>query len=395
MKWFNKERRSAMLTFFVETMALLTDKEGHALDAEYRDFTAEMQAEGHSFFVYLSSNPNGLASCCRLRSTIEENVFSFTNGLTGVMTGSCNVITLNLNRIIQDWYKNVLCGVYYDGVEKYLSDGRADILESEYEQLILSFKEYLCDILERVYCYQIAYKSILYEWEKAGMFTSSNAGYIHMNKLYSTIGINGINEAARFLGLEVNYNEKYKNFCRLVTSTIKEQNRLHSTKQFKFNCEFVPAEGLSSKNYNWDKEENYWVPDDTKIYNSYFYNAWDKGTSVIEKLKLHGREFTETLDGGVGCHINLEEHLSKEQYLKILDLAGELGTSYYTFNIPNSECTNKDCHYIVKYPMNNCPKCGSHMKIWTRVVGFLRPIEGYDEGRAWDAANRYYATDIN
>lgn len=104
MKWFNEERTKAMLTFPVETMALLTDKDGNYMDEEYKDFTAEMHSEGHSFFVYISDNPNGLASCCRLRNEIEENVFSFTNGLTGVRTGSCNVITLNLNRIIQDYW---------------------------------------------------------------------------------------------------------------------------------------------------------------------------------------------------------------------------------------------------------------------------------------------------
>lgn len=245
MKWFNKEREQAMLTFPVETMALLHDGKD-VMDKEYKEFTAEMQAEGHSFFVYLSNNPNGLASCCRLRNEIEENEFSFTNGLTGVMTGSCNVITLNLNRIIQDWYNecsNVVTEPSSDSTITW------NIVDKN------SLKKYLINILERVYKYHIAYKTILYDWEKAGMFTSSNAGYIHMNKLFSTIGINGINEAARFLDIEVSYNDAYKKFCELITGTIKEQNKIHGTKKFKFNTEFVPAEGLSSKNYQWDKND--------------------------------------------------------------------------------------------------------------------------------------------
>lgn len=382
MKWFNKERTKAMLTFPVETMALLTDKKGNYLDEEYKDFTAEMQAEGHSFFVYISDNPNGLASCCRLRNEIEENVFSFTNGLTGVKTGSCNVITLNLNRIVQDFIRS-----------KYKEDAEAGIKlsSSVYPELA----SYLVDILERVYKYHTAYKTILYEWEERGMFNASTAGYIGMRDLFCTIGINGINEAARFLGIEVSYNDEYKEFCRLITGTISEQNKLHSSKKFKFNTELVPAEGLSSKNYNWDKEDGYWVPEDTKIYNSYFYNAWDPNTSVLDKFKLHGKEFTELLDGGVGLHCNLEEHLSKEQYLKLLDYAAERGTSYFTYNIPNSECTNESCHFIAKFPMDVCPKCGHPMRIWTRVVGFLRPIEGYDKGRYWDATQRVYSKNVN
>jgi ribonucleoside-triphosphate reductase len=382
MKWFNKERTKAMLTFPVETMTLLTDKKGNYLDEEYKDFTAEMQAEGHSFFVYISDNPNGLASCCRLRNEIEENVFSFTNGLTGVKTGSCNVITLNLNRIVQDFIRS-----------KYKEDAEAGIKlsSSVYPELA----SYLVDILERVYKYHTAYKTILYEWEERGMFNASTAGYIGMRDLFCTIGINGINEAARFLGIEVSYNDEYKEFCRLITGTISEQNKLHSSKKFKFNTELVPAEGLSSKNYNWDKEDGYWVPEDTKIYNSYFYNAWDPNTSVLDKFKLHGKEFTELLDGGVGLHCNLEEHLSKEQYLKLLDYAAERGTSYFTYNIPNSECTNESCHFIAKFPMDVCPKCGHPMRIWTRVVGFLRPIEGYDKGRYWDATQRVYSKNVN
>lgn len=382
MKWFNKERTKAMLTFPVETMALLTDKKGNYLDEEYKDFTAEMQAEGHSFFVYISDNPNGLASCCRLRNEIEENVFSFTNGLTGVKTGSCNVITLNLNRIVQDFIRS-----------KYKEDAEAGIKlsSSVYPELA----SYLVDILERVYKYHTAYKTILYEWEERGMFNASTAGYIGMRDLFCTIGINGINEAARFLGIEVSYNDEYKEFCRLITGTISEQNKLHSSKKFKFNTELVPAEGLSSKNYNWDKEDGYWVPEDTKIYNSYFYNAWDPDTSVLDKFRLHGKEFTELLDGGVGLHCNLEEHLSKEQYLKLLDYAAERGTSYFTYNIPNSECTNESCHFIAKFPMDVCPKCGHPMRIWTRVVGFLRPIEGYDKGRYWDATQRVYSKNVN
>lgn len=382
MKWFNRERTKAMLTFPVETMALLTDKDGNFLDEEYKDFTAEMQAEGHSFFVYISDNPNGLASCCRLRNEIEENVFSFTNGLTGVKTGSCNVITLNLNRITQDAMSDLCNSTVPAGVN--IPDNFKEYL-----------REYLIHILERVYKYHIAYKTILYEWEERGMFNASTAGYIGMKDLFCTIGINGINEAARFLGIEVSYNEEYKEFCRLITGTISEQNKLHSSKKFKFNTELVPAEGLSSKNYNWDKEDGYQVPSDTKIYNSYFYNAWDPNTSVLDRFKLHGKEFTELLDGGVGLHCNLEEHLSKEQYLKLLDYAAAKGTSYFTYNIPNSECTNESCHFIAKYPMDVCPKCGHPMRIWTRVVGFLRPIEGYDKGRYWDATQRVYSKNVN
>lgn len=379
LKWFNNERTKTLLTFPVETMALLTDGKD-VLDQDYKALTCEMYAEGHSFFTYLSDNPNALASCCRLRNQIQENTFSFTNGLTGVQTGSANVITLNLNRITQNWAR-----------EKGFTRG---YLKDHFFENADSFKEYFIAILERVYTYHTAYKTLLYETEQAGMLTASNAGYIKMNKLYSTIGENGINEAAEFLGMKCSYNPQYRDFCRLITGTISEQNKIHSKPQFLFNQEFVPAEGLSSKNLNWDKADGYWIPEGRILYNSYFYLANDTETDVLDKFRLHGREFTELLDGGVGLHCNLEEHLSKEQYSKLVDFAIANGTSYFTFNVPNSECTNQQCHHIVKKPMDTCPVCGAPMRQWTRVIGFLRPVENFDKFRHAEAKQRYYAKEV-
>lgn len=383
MKWFNKERTKTVLTFPVETMALLTDGKD-VIDKEYKDFTAEMYAEGHSFFTYLSDNPNALASCCRLRNEMDSNAFSFTNGLTGVQTGSCNVITLNLNRIIQDWWKTVNTATLSNGVTVTAVNPDWKIEGFSYKE---SIKRYLIDILERVYKYHIAYKTLLYEAEAKGMLTASNAGYISMQKLYCTVGINGINEAAEFLGLKCSYNEDYREFCDLINSTISEENKKHSTAKFKFNLEYVPAEGLSSKNYNWDKEDGYWVPKDRNLYNSYFYLAGDPNTSVLDRFRLHGRAFTSKLDGGVGLHCNLEDHLSKEQYLKLIDFAIAEGTSYFTFNIPNCQCDK--CKHIEKHHFDVCPKCGSEeVTDWTRVIGFLRPVKKFDKYRRWEAENR-------
>lgn len=395
MKWLNNERTKTMLTFPVETMALLSDGKD-IIDQEYKEFTAEMYAEGHSFFTYISDNPNALASCCRLRNEMTDNVFTFTNGLTGVQTGSANVITLNMNRIVQNWASE---GCYTRQRLAELFTGNDN--DSEYDRnmrlmAMNSLNTYLTVILERVYKYHKAYKTLLYEVEEQGLLTASNAGYISMGRLYSTIGINGINEAAEFLGMKCSYNESYKRFCRLVTGTISRCNKEQSKdKRFLFNQEFVPAEGLSSKNYGWDKADGYWVPEDRVLYNSYFYLANDPNTSVLDKFRLHGREFTELLDGGVGLHCNLEDHLSKEQYLKLIDFAVANGTSYFTFNIPNSECVNPACHHIIKKPLNVCPKCGSRMRQWTRVIGYMRPVENYDRFRYQEAQERHYAKKVD
>ena len=370
MQWFNEERQKTLLTFPVETMALLTDG-NDVIDKDYKNFTAEMWSKGHSFFLYISDNPDGLSSCCRLRNSIDSNVFSFTNGLSGVKTGSCNVITLNLNRIIQDWCKSI---------------GDVPTVGNQYDSL----KFYLINILERVYKYHIAYKTLLYEEEKRGMLTASNAGYISMKDLFSTIGINGLNEAAEFLGIKCNYNSEYKDFCNLILGTISEQNKLHSTKEFKFNTEIVPAEQLGSRNYNWDKADGYKVPENRVLYNSYFYLPEDNTISILDKFKLHGREFTSNCDGGMGLHCNLDSHLSKNQYLKLIDYAIKCGTFYFTFNIPNTQCD--DCGHIEKIPIKECPICHSkNVTHWTRPVGYLRPTKCFDEYRYKESLMRFYA----
>ena len=380
MKWFNKLRTKAIVAFPVETFAMVHDGKD-IIDKEYKNLCAEMYAEGHSFFTYISDSADSLASCCRLRNQVDKNTFSPTSGLTGIMTGSCNVITLNINRIVQDWVGN------------WKNEGIPDI-NAETNRNSLNI--YITNILERVYKYHIAYKTMLYEQEEKGMFAACNGGYIHMNKLYSTIGINGLNEAAKFLGLEVSNNPEYIKFLQLILGTIKEQNKLHSIhdkkRPFLFNSEVVPAESLGGKNYRWDKKDGYWVPKDENLYNSYFFDAHDD-TSVLDKMILHGRQTSQYCDGGSACHINLEDHLSNEQYLKLIDFAIANGTNYFTFNIPNSECD--DCGYITKHPITECPKCHSkNITQYTRVIGYLRPIKAFGKDRQIEANKRVYSNNI-
>lgn len=370
MKWLNEERTKTLLTFPVMTVCCLTD-DNDVLDKEYKDFITTQWAEGDSFFVYLSKNADSISSCCRLRNEVTDNTFSSTTGLTGVQTGSCNVMTLNLNRIIQD------CDRSY-GIKQH----------GGWKENTSFIMDYLHDILNRVYDYQKAYKTGLYNMDKQGMFPQTRAGYINFDKLYCTIGVNGLNEAARFLGLTVSNNKDYMDFTSYVLNVIKQYNKKHSEKKFKFNLELVPAESLGVKNYNWDKADGYWVPDDENLYNSYIYDAHDD-TSVLDKIAMQGGEVAKSIDGGQASHINLEDNLSKEQYTKLLEYAVQVGNSYITFNVPQTQCD--DCRFIAKHPFKKCPKCGSvNVTPWTRIVGYLRPIKAWSEARQIEGFTREF-----
>ena len=370
MKWLNKERTKTLLTFPVMTVCMLTDG-NDIVDKEYKDFITTQWAEGDSFFVYLSDNVDSISSCCRLRNEITENTFSSTTGLTGVQTGSCNVMTLNLNRITQDFVN--LSGrpkVDVEGI--YWPD----------------FKSYIENILDRVYDYQKAYKTGLYKLDTQGMFPQTKAGYISLSKLYCTVGVNGLNEAARFLGLTVGNNKDYMDFTSWILGIINDYNKQHSEKKFKFNLEIVPSESLGVKNYNWDKADGYYVPEDENLYNSYIYNAHDD-TSVLDKIAMHGRQIAKAIDGGQAAHINLQENLDKEQYTKLLEYAVHVGNSYITFNVPQTQCD--DCGFIAKHPFSTCPKCNStNTTMWTRIVGYLRPIKSWSDARQIEGNRRYF-----
>lgn len=372
------------LTFPVTTMAMVHDGTD-VIDKEYKKLCAEEWAKGGSFFCYLSDNPSSLASCCRVLNEIQDNTFSSINGLQGVMTGSCNVITLNINRIVQDWFKNFIHPDDYNQLE--IQGCWND------KSCKKAFKQYLISILERVYKYHIAYKTMLYEWEDKGAFASSNAGYIYLKKLYSTIGIIGYCEAAQFLGLEISNNKEYKEFLQLIFGTIKEENKLHSIRDtkrpFLFNSEAIPGENLAVKLYEWDKQDGYFVPEDQNLYSSYFFKQWDEKISVLDKLKLHGKDIAPYCDGGQACHIHLEEHLSKEQYNKILDFCISEGVSYFTFNIPMSEC--KECGHVVNAPIKECPICHkNNIDYWVRIIGYLRPMSAFSSPRQIEASKRIY-----
>lgn len=369
------------ITFPVTTMALVHNNKEY-LDKDYKELCAEEWAKGGSFFCYTSDNPTSLASCCRVLNEMSDNTFSSTTGMTGVMTGSANVITLNINRIVQDWFNQYTTPfITTSDFSKFSEEDKKEL------------KNYIINILERVYKYHITYKTMLYDLEDKGMLAASNGGYIYINKLYSTIGIIGYTEAAQFLGLEISNNEKYKEFLQLILGTIKEQNKLHSIKDskrpFLFNSEAVPGEGLGIKLYNWDKEAGYKVPENQNLYNCYFYNPWTTDTSILDKIKLHGKDINNYTDGGQACHINLDTHLSKGQYLKLLDVAKNEGCNYFTFNIPISEC--KECNHIVNAPIKECPIChNKDIRYYTRIIGYLTAVDNWSIDRQEEFKHRKY-----
>ncbi len=357
MKWFNKERTRTVLTFPVETMALLSDGDDFK-DKDMADFTAEMYSEGHSFFTYVSDNADSLSSCCRLRNEIQDNGFSYTLGAGGVSTGSKSVLTINLNRCIQYAVKQNIPYVQY--------------------------VEGIVDLMHKV---QTGYNENLKMLYNNGMLPLFTAGYINLSRQYLTIGVNGMVEAAQFLGIKINDNPEYEKFVADILGTIEKLNKKYRTKELMFNCEMIPAENVGVKHAKWDKEDGYQTFRD--CYNSYFYIVEDDSLNVFDKIRLHGKRYIEHLTGGSALHLNLEEHLSQAQYRQILKVAAKEGCNYFTFNIPNTICN--DCGHIDKRYLKECPECGSkNVDYLTRIIGYMKRVSNFSVARQKEAADRYY-----
>lgn len=400
MNWFNEERNHYILTFPVETMALLTDGKDDFIDKEYADFTAEMWSKGHSFFTYLSDSPDSLSSCCRLRNSIQKQddedehnhtTHQYSMGTASVATGSKSVMTINIPRLVQ----NAVARYFLDNVE----ENGFDIIKGEpfninvYKKYKTNMLEYiktdLTKIVERVHKYQTAFNETIKDFLKAGMLDVYSAGFIDMKKQYLTVGVNGMVDAAEYLGIDVKPCDEYKEFTNEILETINVLNKRDKTKEVMFNTEFVPAENLAVKNYKWDKKDGFWVSPKRNLYSSYFYGPEDKSLTVLDKFKLHGREYVDLLDGGSALHLNCDKIYTKDQYRQLLKVAANYGCNYFTFNVKSTVCN--DCGHISKHTLDTCPKCGSkNLDYLTRVIGYLKRISSFSEPRQEEAKMRVY-----
>lgn len=350
MRWFNQERTKAILTFPVVTAAMLTEQ-GKCKDSSFADEVAQELAEGNAFFIYQSDNPDSLASCCRLRNEIADHTFSYSLGAGGVATGSINVITINMNRLVQD--------------------GRD-----------------LATEVSKIHQYQYAYRKLMEEYLAAGMLPVYDAGFISLDKQFLTIGINGMVEAAESQGLTVGYNPEYMAFVQERLKIIFQANQAASKKYgVKFNTEFVPAENLGVKNAKWDKAGGYFVP--RECYNSYFYVVEDEEINALDKFLLHGKELIEWLDGGSALHLNLDEALPQSGYRSLLDIAAKTGCNYFCVNVKITICN--ECQHIDKRTRHQCAKCGSsNIDYGTRVIGYLKRVSAFSSARQKEHVLRFY-----
>lgn len=354
MEWFRLERKKELLTFPVLTAAYLVDKDTRKpKDTKFIDLLADQMSKGHSFFHYESDSADSLASCCRLRNELADNTFNYTLGAGGVSTGSVQVITINMNRLVQ------------------MED------------------ECLKAVVGRVHKYLLAHRSFHEDMIKAGMLPAYTAGFISLDKQFLTIGINGMLESFETRMMCMNKDKKlYKDYLKAALSTISKMNKeALQTYGVRFNTEFVPAENLGVKNAKWDKEDGYYSP--RHCYNSYFYPVESDEWSILDRIDIHGKEVSQYLDGGAALHLNLQRVPSYDEAVNLIHLNARHGVPYWTTNVLCTVC--RDCGNIDPQTLSECPECGSsNVDYGTRVIGYLKLISNFSKGRQKEARQRYY-----
>ena len=198
-----------------------------------------------------------------------------------------------------------------------------------------------------------------------------------IDKQFLTLGLNGVVEDAEYLGYTIGNNSKYKAFLAKMLAIFKAKNKEALQKYgIRFNTEFVPAENLGVKNAKWDREAGFTAQRD--CYNSYFYRVEDESLTPLDKIEMYGKEITDHLDGGF------------TQAKKIFELCQKYGVPYWTTNVLCTICDK--CGTIDPVTRKQCKTCGNtDLDYGTRIIGYLRRLSSFSDGRQKEADRRYYS----
>ena len=339
-----EELKRTPITFPVLTACFSIDEENNIKDEEFAKMIAHYNKDFGNINIYCGSSST-LSSCCRLRSDRSSEYFnSFGAGSTKI--GSLGVCTINLPRIAFKSKNNI---------DRFIEDLK------ELVKVCSQVNNAKRKIVER----RIGKHHPLYE-----------LGFMDIRKQYSTVGINGFNEAIEILGENI-LEEKGQELGIKIIDTINTENERYS-KQYNapHNCEQIPGESVSVKLADKDRLLKY--NKEYELYSNQFIPL-TVNADVLDRIKLQGI-FDKKFTGGAICHINVETMIEDEA--KIVDLikyCAKQGVVYWAINYNLQEC--EEGHLTVG-KNSNCTICGKPIiNNYTRVVGFLTNTKNWHPTR--------------
>ena len=322
-----------------------------------------------SNFINSDMDPEDARSmCCRLR--IDNRQLEYRGGgLFGSnpMTGSVGVVTINLPRLALK-SKN----------EKEFFKGLAELMDMAKDSLETKRK-----VLERLT------DANLYPYTKFYLRNIKQRFNQYWKNHFSTIGLIGTNEAAlNLLGVDIG-TEKGKAFAEKTLDFMRDRLVEYQKETGNnYNLEATPAEGTTYRLAQLDKAS---FPDrahfangigaDVKcpFYTNSSHLPVNYTDDLFELMDLQDNLQTK-YTGGTVIHFFLGERMDDPQTLKKLvkTICENYKLPYFTFSPSFSICKNHG--YIVgEHP--ECPKCGEATEVYSRVVGFLRPVSQWNKGK--------------
>jgi anaerobic ribonucleoside-triphosphate reductase len=330
------------------------------------EMTAKYGVPYFSNFVNSDMNPEDARSmCCRLRIDNRE-LEKRGGGLFGSnpLTGSIGVVTINMPRI----------GYLSSSEEEYLARLRK-LMSLAKESLEIKRK-----ILERFT------DGGLYPYTKYYLRNVKDRFGEYWKNHFSTIGLVGMNEACRnFFGSTIG-ESKGREFALKVLDFMREQLlEFQRDTGNNYNLEATPAEGTSYSLARIDKEN---FPDIITAGNgnkdqSYYTNSTHLPVNftddVFEALDLQD-SIQQKYTGGTVFHIYAGEKITNPEVIKTLvkKICDNYHIPYFTFSPTFSICP---FHGYLNGEHERCPKCGEECEVYSRVVGYLRPLKQWNKGK--------------
>ncbi len=332
--------------------------------------TAKYGIPYFSNFVNSDMNPEDARSmCCRLRLDNRE-LRKRGGGLFGSnpLTGSIGVVTINMPRI------------------GYLSKNEDEFFE-RLEHLMELAKESL-EIKRKVL--ENLTERGLYPYSKFYLRSIKQAFGEYWKNHFSTIGLIGMNEACLNLFGENIATKKGQEFTKRVMDFMRDK-----LKQFQeetgnnYNLEATPAEGTSYRLARMDKERypDIIVANEDEYRNGaepFYTNSTQLPVNytedVFEALDLQD-EIQSKYTGGTVLHIFAGERVNNPEAIKALvkKICDNYHLPYFTFTPTFSICPT---HGYIAGEHYTCPKCGAKTEVYSRVVGYLRPVSQWNKGKA-------------
>ena len=322
-----------------------------------------------SNFINSDMDPEDARSmCCRLR--IDNRQLEYRGGgLFGSnpMTGSVGVVTINLPRLALK-SKN----------EKEFFNGLAELMDMAKDSLETKRK-----VLERLT------DANLYPYTKFYLRNIKQRFNQYWKNHFSTIGLIGTNEAAlNLLGVDIG-TEKGKAFAEKTLDFMRDRLVEYQKETGNnYNLEATPAEGTTYRLAQLDKAS---FPDRAHFANGigaevkcpFYTNSSHLPVNytddLFELMDLQDNLQTK-YTGGTVIHFFLGERMDDPQTLKKLvkTICENYKLPYFTFSPSFSICKN---HGYIVGEHSECPKCGEATEVYSRVVGFLRPVSQWNKGK--------------